>query len=177
MASAVGAAGMKRKRAESSSTSSPSSEINYEVFLNFRGPDTRKGFTDHLHDRLRGAGIRVFRDEEDLPAGQEIKPELRKAIKRSRISIAILSKNYSQSEHCLMELVQMWECSKSRKHTIIPIFYDVSPSDVKDQDGVFIRSIDQLATKGAKAFTITYWKKVLGKIGDLRGYERTNVKG
>ncbi|KAK3438006.1 hypothetical protein EUGRSUZ_C02649 [Eucalyptus grandis] len=177
MASAVGAAGMKRKRAESSSTSSPSSEINYEVFLNFRGPDTRKGFTDHLHDRLRGAGIRVFRDEEDLPAGQEIKPELRKAIKRSRISIAILSKNYSQSEHCLMELVQMWECSKSRKHTIIPIFYDVSPSDVKDQDGVFIRSIDQLATKGAKAFTITYWKKVLGKIGDIRGYERTNVKG
>ncbi|XP_039164718.1 disease resistance protein RPV1-like [Eucalyptus grandis] len=31
----------------------------YEVFLSFRGPDTRTGFTDCLYHDMLGAGIRV----------------------------------------------------------------------------------------------------------------------
>ncbi|PKI33722.1 hypothetical protein CRG98_045884 [Punica granatum] len=40
--------------------------FDYEVFLSFRGTDTRKGFTDFLYNSLKDAGVRVFRDDEEL---------------------------------------------------------------------------------------------------------------
>ncbi|KAM7465923.1 hypothetical protein LguiB_013485 [Lonicera macranthoides] len=48
----------------------------YEVFLNFCGIDTRYGFTDYLYTSLHGAGVRTFRDDNELRIGEEIGPEL-----------------------------------------------------------------------------------------------------
>ncbi|KAK3437999.1 hypothetical protein EUGRSUZ_C02640 [Eucalyptus grandis] len=76
-----------------------------------------------------------------------------------------------------MELEQMWECRKSKKHTIVPIFYDVSPSDVKDQAGDFKTSFDQHAKDGVDGDTIKKWKEVLGEVGKLAGHERANING
>ncbi|XP_039165619.1 disease resistance protein RUN1-like [Eucalyptus grandis] len=103
---------MRRRNRESFSTSSSLSitnHENHEVFLNFRGADTRKGFMDHLHGKLVDAGIEVFKDDENLHAGEDIMPALKEAIRQSRISIAILSKDYASSKSCLMEVVQMHE--------------------------------------------------------------------
>lgn len=36
----------------------------YEVYMNFRGRDIRKGFGDYLYTSLVDAGVHVFRDEE-----------------------------------------------------------------------------------------------------------------
>ena len=38
----------------------------YDVFLSFRGVDTRKSFTDHLYAALKQRGIITFRDDENL---------------------------------------------------------------------------------------------------------------
>ncbi|XP_039165634.1 disease resistance protein RUN1 [Eucalyptus grandis] len=170
-------AGTMRRNREPSSTSTSSSGINYEVFLSFRGADTRKTFTDHLHEKLVDLGIKVFRDDKDLCAGEEIKKELKDSIKRSRISIAILSKDYASSKSCLMELEQMWECRKLNGQTIIPIFYDVSPFDVKHQAGDFERSFHQHENDGVNSNTIEAWKEVLRRTGNLRGFDRENVDG
>ncbi|PRQ36229.1 putative TIR domain-containing protein [Rosa chinensis] len=35
----------------------------YEVFLSFRGEDTRYDFTDHLYNALCLRGIKTFRDD------------------------------------------------------------------------------------------------------------------
>ncbi|XP_018726632.2 TMV resistance protein N-like [Eucalyptus grandis] len=170
MASEDVAAGRKGKR-----EGSPG--FTREVFLSFRGPDTRKGFTDHLYSRLVDAGIQVFRDDEDLPAGEKIKPELKIAIKQSRISIAILSKHYASSEHCLMELEQMWECKQSDGQILLPIFYDVSPSDLKDPLGDFGRSLKKHEEDNkVDANIIKTWRSVLAEIKKLRGDELKNVK-
>ncbi|XP_030466169.1 disease resistance protein RPV1-like [Syzygium oleosum] len=169
--------GKRRRNRESSSTSTSLSRTNYEVFLSFRGVDTRRGFTDHLYSKLIDAGIEVFKDDENLHAGGEIKPELIEAIKRSRISIAILSKDYASSKSCLMEVVQMWECRKSNGQTIVPIFYDVSPSDVKHQAGDFETSFHQHEKDGVNSNTIKTWKEVLRQIGGLSGYHREIVNG
>ncbi|XP_030523422.1 disease resistance protein RPV1-like isoform X2 [Rhodamnia argentea] len=177
MPPAVVAAGMKRKDPESSSTSSWSSRINHEVFLSFRGADTRKGFTDHLYSKLVDAGIHVFRDNEKLCTGEAIKPQLVEAIAGSKISIAVLSKDYASSKSCLMEVVQMWECRESNGHTIIPIFYDVSPYDVKRQAGDFGESFEKHEQDGVNGDTIQKWKEVFRKIGGLSGFHRENVHG
>ncbi|XP_039164174.1 TMV resistance protein N-like isoform X2 [Eucalyptus grandis] len=57
----------------------------FEVFLNFRGLDTRQNFADCLYHSMDGAGIRVFRDEEEIKRGETIGGELERVIKSSTI--------------------------------------------------------------------------------------------
>ena len=86
------------QKASPSSSSTP--QWKYDVFLSFRGEDTRNSFTDHLYVALRQKGIITFRDEEKLERGKSISPELLKAIEESRFVIVILSKNYATSTWC-----------------------------------------------------------------------------
>ncbi|KAI6706383.1 hypothetical protein NL676_009345 [Syzygium grande] len=169
--------GKERSELESSSTPLSSSGFKRDVFLNFRGSDTRKGITDQLCSMLTDAGITFFRDDENLYAGEEIEPKIKEAIQQSRISIAIFSKDYASSKSCLMELIEMWECRESKGQTIIPIFYDVSPMDVKRQAGDFERSFNLHEMDGVNSNTIKKWKEVLRKIGGLTGFERENTNG
>ncbi|PKI46193.1 hypothetical protein CRG98_033451 [Punica granatum] len=81
----------------------------YEVFLSFRGPDTRQGFTDVLYHALIGAGIHVFRDDEEIRRGEDIGEEILTAIEESRIFVPIFSKTYASSKWCLVELAKMVE--------------------------------------------------------------------
>ncbi|TXG74756.1 hypothetical protein ES288_1Z013600v1 [Gossypium darwinii] len=56
------------------STSSSNFRKKYDVFLSFRGDDTRKNFTDHLYSALNRSGIVTFRDDPKLEANEEIAP-------------------------------------------------------------------------------------------------------
>ncbi|KAB1228175.1 TMV resistance protein N [Morella rubra] len=100
------------------STSKPcSNRWNYDVFLSFRGEDTRKSFTDHLYSALVKAGIRTFRDDDELRRGENISTELLNAIRGSRISIAVFSKGYASSRWCLDELVEILRCRNQRPNS------------------------------------------------------------
>nr|XP_011462250.1 PREDICTED: toll/interleukin-1 receptor-like protein [Fragaria vesca subsp. vesca] len=55
----------------------------YDVFLSFRGPDTRKGITVDIYDGLNRRGIKTFMDDPDLKVGDVISPTLLEAIKKS----------------------------------------------------------------------------------------------
>jgi len=110
---------------------------NYDVFLSCRGEDTRKNFTDHLYSALVRVGIRTFRDDEELRRGKTISTELLNAIRGSRISIVVFSKGYASSRWCLDELVEIVHCRNTKGHTLLPIFYNVDPSDVRKQAGAF----------------------------------------
>ncbi|KAF5479000.1 hypothetical protein F2P56_005514 [Juglans regia] len=109
---------------------------NYDVFLSFRG-DTRKNFTDHLYSALLRVGIHTFRDEGELPSGEDISTELHNAIHGSKISIVVFSKGYAYSKWCLNELVEIIHCAETRGQTLLPIFYHVVPSDIRNQTGTF----------------------------------------
>ncbi|KAL3747244.1 hypothetical protein ACJRO7_016084 [Eucalyptus globulus] len=61
----------------------------YDVFLSFRGVDTRNGFASHLHAALDQRGIAGFMDEEELWKGEEIAPAILGAMGESRISIVV----------------------------------------------------------------------------------------
>ncbi|KAI6681238.1 hypothetical protein NL676_035119 [Syzygium grande] len=119
------------------SSTSMSSGYDYDVFLSFRGPDTCSGITDFLYTSLLAAGIHTFKDDEELRLGEEFGPELLKAISHSKIAIPIFSKGYAFSKWCLNELVHMVEFSKTRRQKVMPIFYDVSPGEVRHQTGSY----------------------------------------
>ncbi|XP_061992740.1 disease resistance protein RPV1-like [Rosa rugosa] len=159
--------------ASSSSSSLPRSSTDqnhyiYEVFLSFRGEDTRFTFTDHLHTALDDRGIKTFIDEE-LRRGEEISPALLKAIEESRVSIIVFSQNYASSRWCLDELVKILECRKSKRQEVRPIFYKVDPSDVRHQTGAFgdaFAELDQYKYKDS----MEKWKAALAEAVNLSGW-------
>ncbi|KAL3745332.1 hypothetical protein ACJRO7_014439 [Eucalyptus globulus] len=149
---------------------------SYEVFLSFRGPDTRNSFTDHLYNGLIGAGICAFRDDEELCQGKEIGPDLLAAIKNSKILIPILSENYGESSWCLDELVQIMECKNNNSGMILlPIFYKVAPADVRHQIGSFGKAFHERENRsrerGLDPTILEKWKQALRQVGNLKGRE------
>ncbi|XP_024197138.2 disease resistance protein RPV1, partial [Rosa chinensis] len=109
----------------------------YDVFLSFRGEDTRLGFTTQLYSALIGKGILTFMDDAELEKGKSIRPELLAAIEDSRSAIVILSKKYAASSWCLDELVKIIQCMKDMGQQVFPVFYGADPSDVRHQTGSF----------------------------------------
>ncbi|XP_058200264.1 disease resistance protein RPV1-like [Rhododendron vialii] len=116
-------------------SSSIPSNFKYDVFLSFSGLDTRNNFTSHLLAALEQHGFHTFRDDTKLNRGENIGYELLKAIEESRISLVILSRNYAASRWCLDELVKIMECRETLQQIVVPIFYNVEPSDVRAQKG------------------------------------------
>ena len=50
--------------------SSSSSDREFDVFLSFRGTDTRNTFTGHLNTALKSKGIRTFIDDKSSEEGR-----------------------------------------------------------------------------------------------------------
>lgn len=155
----------------SSSSSSSSSSNNHDVFLSFCGVDTRKNFTDHLYTALVQKGINTFRDDEKLEEGKYISPELLKAIEKSEYAIIVLSINYASSRWCLIELAKIVECMKENKLTIFPVFYQVDPSDVRNQTGTFAKAFGKLEENPkVNAKDVKVWKDALKEAGNISGW-------
>ncbi|XP_050260031.1 TMV resistance protein N-like [Quercus robur] len=128
----------------SSSSSSSCPRWKCHVFLNFCGVDTRKNFTDHLYIALKQKGIITFWDDEKLERGKYISPELLKAIEESKYAIIVLSTNYASSRWCLTELAKNFECMKKAKLTILPVFYHVDPSDVRNREALLLKPLQNM---------------------------------
>lgn len=141
----------------------------YDVFLSFRGEDTRKTFVDHLYSALLQQGIRTYKDDETLPRGESIGPSLEKAIEESEIALVIFSENYADSSWCLGELAYIMKCKDTRGTKVMPIFYGVEPSTVRKQKwkygGAF--SKHELENKDK----VESWRQALMDASNLSGWE------
>ena len=151
------------------SFSSSTCKWNYDVFLSFRGEDTRNGFTGHLYHGLCDKGINTFIDN-DLQRGEEISGELLKTIRSSRISIIIFSQNYAYSTWCLEELVEILNC-KLNGQWVIPVFYKVDPSEVRKQEGNFKAALAQQENKFKNNIKkVQRWRAALNEAASLSGW-------
>ncbi|KAB2633951.1 TMV resistance protein N-like [Pyrus ussuriensis x Pyrus communis] len=162
----------------SSSSSSSSSSFcidstpswRYEVFLSFRGEDTRTTFTDHLYKALVDKGIPTFIDRQ-LVRGEEISPALLQAIEESRISLVIFSRTYAASRWCLDELVKIFQCRQSKQQIVLPVFYKVDPSHVRNQTSSFGDEFKKLECKFEdNKEKILAWRSALREAADLSGH-------
>ncbi|KAL7618485.1 hypothetical protein Lser_V15G03804 [Lactuca serriola] len=164
------------------SSSSSTSSIDchrYDVFLSFRGLDTRNSFTAYLHKALMDANITTFLDDEDIETGEDLKPELESAIKASRASVIVLSKNYATSTWCLDELVLILEQRMISNHIVFPIFYHVESTYVRKQQSSFgdamakhrqkMEAETNLNKRIKWAQKIDRWNKALIEVAGLKG--------
>ncbi|XVF78427.1 hypothetical protein PTKIN_Ptkin14bG0131800 [Pterospermum kingtungense] len=159
----------------SPSSSSPISRQKYDVFLSFRGEDTRKKFTDHLYSALKRNGIVTFKDDSRLEAGEEIKPELLTAIQQSWCSVIVFSQTYGFSSWCLDELAEIVEQRNKKGHKIFPIFYDVDPSDLRKQAGRVAEAFAKHEKRYKKNIDKTKrWRTALTHVANIKGWHLSN---
>ncbi|KAJ4977423.1 hypothetical protein NE237_002529 [Protea cynaroides] len=151
-----------------SSAASTNGSSSYDIFLSFRGEDIRNNFISFLHKALKDAGLNVFFDSENLWTGEAIGPTLQRAIEGSKISIPIFSSGYADSKWCLWELAQIVQCHRTNNQLVLPIFFHVDPSHVRNQTGSFEKIFHE-HEKEFKPDIIKSWKDALGVVGNLKG--------
>ncbi|XP_030936166.1 toll/interleukin-1 receptor-like protein [Quercus lobata] len=153
----------------SSSSSSFTYQLkNFDVFLSFRGEDTRLGFISHLYNALCQRGIKIFIDD-NLQRGEEISAGLVKIIESSRISIIVFSENYAYSAWCLDELTKIVECKKNNQ-LVRPVFYNVDPSEVRNQKGKFGEALSKYEEKLKDKKKVQRWREALHEAANISGW-------
>ena len=166
------------------SSSSASASWKYDVFLSFRGEDTRYAFTDHLCKALRAKGIETFMDDR-IRRGALINPTILTAIEKSRHAIIVLSENYASSKWCLDELVKILQAQNTEQRRAVPIFYHVNPSDVGNQRGSFGKALadyeKKLKANPQKKLKydmkrVKEWRKALTQVGKISSFTSSRDK-
>ncbi|XP_060202126.1 disease resistance protein Roq1-like [Lycium barbarum] len=127
---------------------SSSKICKHDVFFSFRGEDTRRTFVSHFFNALKQRGIHAFKDDERLETGKSISGELLKTIEESRFAIIV-----------------------------IPVFYDVSPSNVCHQNAPFAKSF----SKHEKNYKddlekVQRWRDAFSEAQKISGYHLQNFK-
>lgn len=130
---------------------------SYDVFISFRGEDTRLGFTGFLYKTLCDRGFRVFFDDAVV--------EPMKAIEVSKVSIVIFSENYASSTYCLDELVCIIESYTKKKKSglVFPVFYNVDPLHVH-------QALDVHQKNDLNFEKLKKWKNALKEAANLSCY-------
>ncbi|XP_027192658.1 toll/interleukin-1 receptor-like protein [Cicer arietinum] len=153
------------------SSSSNNHEEKHEVFLSFRGEDTRKTFTSHLHAAFKRGEIKTYIDY-NLERGDEISGTLLRAIEDAKLSVIVFSKNFATSKWCLDEVKKIVECKKNRGQIVVPIFYDIEPTHVRNQTGTFesafVRHQERFIDRPNK---VQKWRDALREATNLSGWD------
>ncbi|MED6207175.1 hypothetical protein PIB30_033369 [Stylosanthes scabra] len=142
--------------------------IKHDIFISFRGEDIRTSFLSHLRKELRRNQIDFFVDDEKLHPGDEISSTFVQAIEESSISLVIFSKNYASSRWCMEELVKIIECMEQYERIVIPVFYNIDPSDVRHQKRTFAEAFDVHKQKYEEE-NMQKWRSVLKVAANLSG--------
>ncbi|XP_052724519.1 disease resistance protein RUN1 isoform X2 [Vigna angularis] len=160
-----------------SSSSSSQPQWIYDVFINFRGGDTRRDFVSHLYCALSNAGVNTFFDDENLLKGTPLE-ELTRAIEASQIAIVVFSETYTESTWCLTELQKVIDCNESYGQIVVPIFHGVEPSILRNPKGRFREALEAAAKKKFseehREYGLSRWKNVLKKAANFSGWDVKN---
>ncbi|XP_008236647.1 PREDICTED: TMV resistance protein N-like [Prunus mume] len=149
----------------------------HEVFISFRGTDTRDTFTSHLHAALVHKKIQTYMDCR-LERGDKIGPSLLQAIEESKLSLIVFSENYASSTWCLNELAHILECGKRNGQIVIPIFYGIDPSQVRKQQGSYEDALAELEERFKDNMDkVLMWRNALKEAADLSGFENSKRTG
>ncbi|XP_045824509.1 disease resistance protein RPV1-like isoform X4 [Trifolium pratense] len=145
----------------------------YDVFLSFRGEDTRDNFVSHLDKELQRKKIETFIDYR-IESGDEVSPALNKAIEESTIYVIILSEHYASSSWCLDELTEILKCKEKYGREVIPVFYKVDPSNVRHQRESY--ADDLVKHHQRNSGKVDVWKAALTQVANLSGLDSQKIR-
>ncbi|XP_056166332.1 uncharacterized protein LOC130137862 [Syzygium oleosum] len=149
----------------------------YDVFLSFKGPDTRFSIVNFLYYGMSQDRISVYSDDDDRRSSEGIGEEILQALADSYIYIPVFSRNYASSHWCLRELVHMVKSTSESKgkRIIIPMFYDVEIDDVKLETDLYKSDLDKHWMNFDHS-EVKAWKEALIEVAAMSGFVLKNIR-
>lgn len=113
----------------------------------------------------------------ELEKGEEISPVLVKTIEEPEVYVIIFSQEYASSTWCLEEIVKILECKQKYGRKVMPVFYNVDPSDIRKQSG----SYGEAFIKHKKRFMkeqhkVQRWQDALTQAANLSGWDSKIIR-
>ncbi|CAN0928126.1 TMV resistance protein N [Linum grandiflorum] len=150
-------------------------EWGYDVFLCFRGDDTRHSFTSHLMAVLSDRQIRTFIDDK-LEKTESI-DELICILQRCALSVVVFSEKFADSSWFLDEVTtiarRMTECG----HRVLPVLYKVDPPDMTNDSRsyatTFNREYDSISSYSEDK---KRWMDALKNVTNSAGHTSQSIK-
>ncbi|ESR55107.1 hypothetical protein CICLE_v10022364mg [Citrus x clementina] len=126
--------------------------------------------------QLSRQNIQTFVDDQ-LSRGDEISESLVNAIEASAISVILFSEGYASSRWCLDKLVKILEGKKEYAQIVIPVFYRVDPSDVRNQTGSFGILFSKLEERlKVNTEKLQSWRNALKEAATLSSFHSLNMR-
>ncbi|MED6170034.1 hypothetical protein PIB30_026747 [Stylosanthes scabra] len=97
------------------------------------------------------------------------------AIEGSQVLIVVFSVNYASSTWCLQELAKIADCIQETGQRVLPVFYDVSPSEVRKQTGNYEKSFmeheERFKDDAEMMEQLPRWREALTQVANLCGWD------
>ncbi|XP_027907355.1 TMV resistance protein N-like [Vigna unguiculata] len=149
----------------------------YDVLINFNGEDIRRKFVSHLDSVLLAAGLTTFLHHQISVNDMDIQQPI---LDLCRIVIVVFTKTYSQSAWCLHQLHQIIKWHETYCRHVLPVYYEIQPSDVRLQKGDFGKDLRATAQQTFSAQQLEHgmsrWSHALSKTADFFGWDVSNYR-
>ncbi|KAK8464580.1 hypothetical protein PHAVU_010G027801 [Phaseolus vulgaris] len=149
--------------------------LMYDVLINFTGEDIQKKFVSHLDSVLSDVGFTTFLHHPNALNPMHIQQPI---LNLSRVAIVVFTKTYSQSAWCLHQLQQIIEWHETYCRHVLPVYYEIEPSDVRLQMGDFGKAFKETAHQTFSGQQLEHgtsrWSQALTKAANLFGWDESN---
>lgn len=81
----------------------------------------------------------------------------------------MFSKDYASSSWCLDELVMILDHRRTSDHVVLPVFYNVDPSQVRMQTGSLAKVFARHEKNQSLKYKVSGWRAVLTEVAGLAG--------
>ncbi|CAJ1949629.1 unnamed protein product [Sphenostylis stenocarpa] len=151
-----------------------------DVLINFTGEDIRRKFVSHLDSALSAAGLTTFLQEENLVKTMHIQEQLTQAKEMCRVAIVVFTKTYAESAWCLHELQQIIKWPETYFRHVLPVYYEIQPSDVRLQTNDFGKALKATAQQTFSGQEVedalSRWSRALTKAANFFGWDESNYR-
>lgn len=144
----------------------------YDVFVSFRGEDAHENFTSFLHASLNRGKIKSYIDIGSRR--DEISGPFLQFIGQTKMSLIIFTKGYASSSWCLDELVHILRCRETNRQIVVPVFYDMNPSHIRQQTGSYGAAFFKHETRVKNHKKVQAWRAALNVAAGLCGWDTRN---
>ena len=147
----------------------------YDVLINFSGEEIEKKFVSHLDSVLSAVGFTTFLHHENAMKSTHIQEPI---LELCRVAIVVFTKTYSESAWCLHQLQQIIQWHQTYFRHVLPIYYEIEPSDVRLQKGdfgkAFKATVHQTFSGQQLEHAMSRWTHALTTAANLFGWDESN---
>ncbi|KOM58394.1 hypothetical protein LR48_Vigan11g142800 [Vigna angularis] len=147
----------------------------YDVLINFNGEDIHRKFVSHLNSVLSTVGLTTFLHHHNAVKSTHIQEPI---LSRCRVAIVVFTQTYSQSAWCLNQLQQIIKWHETYCRHVLPVYYEIQPSDVRLQKGDFGKALKATAQQTFSGEELedgmSRWSHALTKAANFFGWDESN---